>query len=61
MAQHLYETGECLNMHDGINTFNLMNRTECGKALKASRCRFCAPVDPRRAGVQVVQHVAQRL
>eukprot|EP00966_Prymnesium_polylepis_P008866 204569-Prymnesium_polylepis.1 len=40
MAQHLYETGECLNMHDGINTFNVMKRTECGKALKAAaRCR----------------------
>eukprot|EP00966_Prymnesium_polylepis_P083414 1932243-Prymnesium_polylepis.1 len=35
MAQHPYETGECLNMHDGMNTFNVMDCTECGKSLKS--------------------------
>ena len=33
MAQHLYEIGEALHAHDGVNTFNVIDRTAAGQSL----------------------------
>eukprot|EP00966_Prymnesium_polylepis_P096722 2240855-Prymnesium_polylepis.1 len=33
MDQHLYEIGEALHAHGGVNTFNVIDRTAAGRSL----------------------------